>query len=177
MKQFLLLALISALVVFSTSAATAEETWKLTTYDSLTIDPTSGLLIIEGKPSGLPTPQVKLEVNLPEIHAGQLQYCTIRVLEKVYAQGETLPPGTDLHHFTWVEQINLRNYIPPYPQHILDRIRDTGFRPEPPRPINILKNYKGVAIESKQWVDGGRKLKRSVLKIDFSQFPDPSEAE
>jgi len=65
MKQFLLLALISTLAIFSTGKeAVAEDTWKLTPYRSFTFLPKSGKLLINGYTAGSYT--VKLDVNLPD---------------------------------------------------------------------------------------------------------------
>ncbi len=162
MKQFLLLALISTLAIFSNDkVAVAEDAWKLAPYQSFTFKPKSGKLLVNGYTKGSYT--VKLDVNLPE--GKDADYCKIKVLI-VYGTN-TKFQGTP----HWEASVDLMNYRPPFPDHILERIRLTGFRPLQPPVINLLKKYKGVDIEGMQLEGRGDniKLKRSTIRLDFSQ--------
>lgn len=171
MKKFLLLALISTLAIFSTAnKAVAEDAWKLTPYKSFTFNPKSGRLSIKGQTTG--SYAVKLEVNLPE--GKDADYCKIKVLI-VY--------GTETQfqrYAHWEASVNLIYYRPPFPNHILERERLTGFRPQRQLPImNLLKKYKGVDIEGMRLEGRGdkAKLKRSIIRLDFSQMLQDKEKE
>lgn len=160
MKKFLFtLALL--MLISSAKEAAAEDSWRLTTYKSFTFNPKSGRLSIYGEAAG--SYAVKLEVNLPEGKA--VDYCTIRVLI-VYGTNTQFVRNTN-----WEASVDLLDYRPPFPDHILERIRNTGFRPPQPPLTHLLKKYKGVAIESVQWIGRGsdKKLKRSITRIDFAR--------
>jgi hypothetical protein len=151
------------LVAFASSEAKAEDTWKLANYRSFTFNPANGKLSIYGKASG--TYVIKLEV----VEERQAKTCTIRVL--------IIHGTTSLHKLhndtSWEVEIDLETYVPPYTDYILEKIKNEGFRPEPPPPMNLLKKYKGVDIEGLRRV--GKKLKRSIIRIDFSQMAKEKE--